>query len=113
MEFGWPNASSVKFAVAHRRGWNQARERNPVPLILLLEIYKEKRLVLLDRATQREAELIEIEFFGDVGEEAAGVQIGIAEELEDASMELVASRFRGHQNRGARRASPIPRNSCR
>ena len=58
-----------------------------MPLIFLLEIGKEENLVFLDRTAQRGTELVEIELLGSSGEEAARIQVGIAEELEYASVE--------------------------
>ena len=37
------------------------------------------------------------------------IEVGVTEELEDAPMELIASRFRGHQNRGTAARSPFRR----
>ena len=83
-----PESIVAEVAVAHGRSGHDAGERNPVPLIFLFVIDEEEDLVLLDWAAERCAELIEIEFLGVGGEEAARIQIGVAEELEEASMEL-------------------------
>jgi hypothetical protein len=78
-------------------------------LVFLLKIAEEKSLVLFDRSAQREAELIEIEFFGARGEERTGIEIGIAQKLEDTPVQLVASRFCRNQNRGPAACSKLRR----
>jgi hypothetical protein len=109
MVFGWPKASVGEIAGSLRHRGNHPRERNPVALVFLLHIGEEEGLVFLDGAAQRAAKLIEIELFGGRGEEAAGIQVGIAEELENASVELVGARFRGHQNSRAAARPPFRR----
>ena len=75
---------SVKSPVRMAAVGTRPVKRNAVPLIFLLEVGEEESLVFLDRTAQRAAELIQIEFFGRSREEAARIEVGIAEELEDA-----------------------------
>src|SRR5208282_2158133 len=56
-------------------------------------------LVLLKRSTQCPAKLIQIELLFRQCKSALRIEIGIAEELEQRSMQFVRSRLRGYQNR--------------
>src|SRR5579864_5659247 len=61
-------------------------------------IYKEKRLILLEGPTHRGAELVQIELLAGGREVAARIQSGVAEELEDGSVQLVGSRLGCNQH---------------
>ena len=69
----------------------------PLPLGLIIE--EEKRLVFPDRAAHCAAELVQIELFPAGGEITAGIKIRVTEELEQRSVDLIGSGFRGYQHR--------------
>ena len=77
-----------------------------MPLHLSLIIGEEESLVFLQRAAQRASELIQIEFLRRGSEEAACVQVCIAEELEQRPVEVIGPRLSRHQN-GRTGACPI------
>src|ERR1700747_2406610 len=79
---------------AHCLRGNQARESNPVTLKLLLAIEKEKGLVLSDRPAHRPAKLVQVEFLPRWGEEASGIEVGVAQELVQTAVEVIGSRLR-------------------
>src|SRR5580658_1060470 len=70
-------------------------------LILLLAIDEEEGFVLANRAADGTAELVQIELFWRGGEEALGIERGIAEELEQGAVEIVGAGFRGDQYCGS------------
>src|SRR5580700_10525598 len=70
-------------------------------LILLLAIDEEEGLVPANRAADGTAELVQIEFFWRGGEEALGIEGGIAEELEQGAVEIVGAGFSGDQYCGS------------
>src|SRR5580698_1419151 len=60
-------------------------------LILLLAIDEEEGFVLANRAADGTAELVQIELFWRGGEEALGIERGVAEELEQRPVEVVGA----------------------
>ena len=72
----------------------------PLPLGLIVE--EEKRLIFPDRPTHCAAELVQIELFPAGGEITAGIEISVTEELEQRSVDLIGSGFRGYQHRRTR-----------
>ena len=78
-----------------------AAGRNPVLLARLLIVGEEEDLVLLDWSAHRTAHLILIQNLlhaaaVEIVKEAVGVQIGVAEKLPDAAVELIGARARNH-----------------
>ncbi len=69
-------------------------------LHLGLIIQEEKCLVLVDRATQRSAKLVQIELLRRLSEVLIGIELGVAEELKQRSVPLVRSGLGRHQNSG-------------
>src|ERR1700722_5460218 len=73
----------------HASGRNKTIERHPFTLHFGLIVNKEERLVLPNRAAQRTAKLVQIEFFHRGCEVAARIEIGVAEELKQRAVKLV------------------------
>ena len=59
----------------------------PLPFALIVE--KEKRLILLDRAAQRTAELVQIELFFGNRKKAASVELRVAKKFKQRPVEGV------------------------
>ena len=78
-----------EIAAAHGQRRNQAGEGNSLALILLLAIHEEERLVVADWAADRAAKLVQIEFRRCGVKVAFRVEIGIADEFEERSMEVI------------------------
>src|SRR5579872_5511039 len=76
-------------------------------LHLRLIVDEEERLVLLDWAAERTAELIQVELLAERREIAPRIQFRIAEKFEQRSVILVRSGLRRHQHRGTRASSPL------
>src|SRR5580658_1235660 len=70
-------------------------------LILLLAIDEEESFVLANRTADGSAKLVEIELFWRGGEEALGIERGVAEELEQRPVEVVGAGFSCDQYRGS------------
>ena len=57
-----------------------------MPLHLALIVDEEERLVFLDGAAERSAKLVEVELLSGGCEVAAGIELGVAEKLEERSV---------------------------
>ena len=101
-------------SVHHGRCRNQALERMPVPLPLGLVVDEEECLVFLDglrRATPPNWFRLNCSLAGC--EVAAGVELGVAEELEQRSVKLVRFRTLWLPAPSDPRAFRIPPSSCK
>jgi len=87
-----------KIASAHGIGGDKTGKDDAVALILLFSIDEEEGFVLANGAADGAAELIQIELFGGGGEEAFGVERGVAEEFKERAMEIVVAGFCGDKN---------------
>ena len=82
----------------HGRRRNQTGEGNSLALILLLGIHEEKCLVAADGPSDRAAKLVQIELRGCSVKVALRVEGGVADELEDRSMEVICTRLGSDQH---------------
>ena len=73
-----------------------------MPLHLALVVDEEESLVFLDGAAERSAKLVEVELFSGGCEVAAGIELGVAEILEERSVYAVGSGFCGYKHRRTR-----------
>src|SRR5580700_7663078 len=69
-------------------------------LILLLAIDEEESFVLANRTSDGTAKLVQIELFWRGGEEALGIERGVAEELEQRAVEVIRAGFSCDQDGG-------------
>src|SRR5882762_5589810 len=104
-----PERVAVKIARQIFGCGNQSCEWDSLPLVPALVVNEEEGLVFPDGPAQRSAVLVQIEFLALGGEITAGIERSIAEELEQGTMELVRSRFRGDQHGRARTGAVLSR----
>src|SRR5260221_4785946 len=83
----------------HSRRRNQAFRCDSTAPSGCLIIGKKERFVLLQSAAKRTSELIEVELVLRHSKKVLRVELGIPEELEQRSVELVRSRLRRYQHR--------------
>ena len=86
-----PKGSSEKSPLRMAMRRNQAGEGDSLALILLLAIHEEEGLVVADWPADRAAKLVQIELRGCGVKVASRVEVGVADEFEERSMEVVRS----------------------
>src|ERR1700733_6522162 len=74
-----------------------------------LRIDEEKCLVVADRSPDRTPKLVQIELRGRSVKVALCVEVGVADEFEERSMEIVRAPFGCNQNRGPRACAKLGR----
>ena len=80
-----------KVSAAHSQRWNQAGKGDAFPLVLLLAIHKKEGLVVADGPTDGAAKLVQIELRSCGVKVAFGVEVSVANKLEERSVEVVGA----------------------